>query len=166
MKSVKDLQLLTKRHTLVQKVVIWRIPWNIQVNLNSGSLFTTSFKKVCYQSGFLLYNSPSKNVKDTFMKQFSIFWQIGLFQKTYRDVTSARDYNSFGGFIPNAKIVKNPSLVGLHCTLTMYWLKVHSISQWWGLCIKEDIKDIKEIIYIKRKNTTLSCFKIQCEDPI
>ena len=36
------------------------------------------------------------------------------------------------------KIVKNPSLVLLHCIFTMYGLKVHSTSQWWSLCIKED----------------------------
>ena len=36
------------------------------------------------------------------------------------------------------KIVKNPSRALLHCTFTMYGLKVHSISQWWSLCIKED----------------------------
>ena len=32
------------------------------------------------------------------------------------------------------KILKYPSLVLLHCTLTMYWPRVDSISQWWSLC--------------------------------
>ena len=32
--------------------------------------------------------------------------------------------------IPNLKIVKNLSPVMLHCTFTMYWPKVCSISQW------------------------------------
>ena len=38
--------------------------------------------------------------------------------------------------IPNVKIVKNLSPVVIHCTFTMYWPKVYSISQWWNLCEK------------------------------
>ena len=40
------------------------------------------------------------------------FWQVGWFT----------------GHIPNMKTVKNLSLVVLHCTFTMCWPKVHSIS--------------------------------------
>ena len=35
--------------------------------------------------------------------------------------------------IPNIIMVKNPSLVLLHCTFTMYWPRVYSMSQWWNL---------------------------------
>ena len=34
--------------------------------------------------------------------------------------------------IPKMKIVKDLSLVLLHCTFTMYRQRVHSISQWWS----------------------------------
>ena len=39
--------------------------------------------------------------------------------------------------IPNVKIVRNPLLVVLHCTFTMYLPRVHSINQWSSLCKQE-----------------------------
>ena len=40
--------------------------------------------------------------------------------------------------IPKMKSVKNSLLVLLHCAFTMYRPRVHSINQWWSLCIKGD----------------------------
>ena len=40
---------------------------------------------------------------------------------------------SFNTSIPKLKIVKNSSLVLLHCAFTMWRPKMHSINQWWSL---------------------------------
>ena len=53
------------------------------------------------------------------------------------------------GPVPNVKIVKNLSLVALHCTFIMYWPRVHSISQWSSLFIKEDAAPPGQFIALK-----------------
>ena len=54
----------------------------------------------------------------------------GTCKQTFRDIKIVT-HSLIHWRVPNVKIVKNPSLVVLHCTFTMHRPRVHSISQWW-----------------------------------